>query len=190
MCLNPSSGAFIPIIDHSQPTTKNVGVGMYPSIMVTFSCPVLILMIGSGLGKASTSLNSGSFRTSHREDSWIIPSPSTSSIPIEIDVSFPTTMVVFQANLDHVVEPIPSSLWTEDKDPYVLPACVVESSHSHDCLDDVFPSHESILVAISGIEQPWEELHHRSYFLPKLDRLECDDFRAILSEKICSPWSH
>ena len=37
---------------------------------------------------------------------------------------------------------------------------------------------------MSGIEQPLEELHHRSYFLPKLDRLECDDFRVILSVKV------
>ena len=66
-------------------------------------------------------------------------------------------------------------------------AWVVESSHSHDCLDDVFPSDEAILEAMSGIEQHWEELHHRSYFLPNLDNLECDDFRAILSEKIGSP---
>ena len=38
-----------------------------------------------------------------------------------------------------------------------------------------------------GVEQPWEELHHRSYFLPKLDRMECDEFRAIFSEKIGNP---
>ena len=68
----------------------------------------------------------------------------------------------------------------------MLLAWVVESSHSQDCLDDVFPSDEAILEAMSGIEQPWEELHHRSYFLAKLDRLECDDFRAILSEKVGS----
>ena len=40
---------------------------------------------------------------------------------------------------------------------------------------------------MSGIEQPWKELHHRLYFLPKFDRLESDDFREILSEKIGSP---
>ena len=40
---------------------------------------------------------------------------------------------------------------------------------------------------MSGIEQPWEELHHRSYILPKLNRLECDDFRAVLSEKFGRP---
>ena len=90
-------------------------------------------------------------------------------------------------NLDQVAEPSPSSSRLEEEDPYVLPAWVVESSHSHDFLDDVFPSDEAILEAMSGIEQPWEELHHRLYFLHKLDRLECDDFRVILSEKIGSP---
>ena len=40
---------------------------------------------------------------------------------------------------------------------------------------------------MSGVEQPSEELHHQSYFLPKLDRMECDDFREILSQKIGIP---
>ena len=39
---------------------------------------------------------------------------------------------------------------------------------------------------MSGLEPPWEELHHRSYFLPELDRLEGEDFRDILSERIGS----
>ena len=43
---------------------------------------------------------------------------------------------------------------------------------------------EAILDAMSGLEQPWGELHHRSYFLPKLDRVECDYYRVILSEKV------
>ena len=50
-----------------------------------------------------------------------------------------------------------------------------------------FSSDEAIIEVMFGIEQPWEELHHRLYFLPKLDRLECDDFRAILSKKVGSP---
>ena len=40
---------------------------------------------------------------------------------------------------------------------------------------------------MSGVEPPWEELHHRSYFLPELDHLECEDFREILNERIGSP---
>ena len=112
LSVNASSGSSISIIDHSQPTTENVGVGMYPSLMGTFSCPVPVLMIGSSLGRASTSLNSVSFRTSHMEDPWILPSPSTSSdnsMPTETDVSFPTTLIAYQANIDHVVDPSPSS---------------------------------------------------------------------------------
>ena len=35
-----------------------------------------------------------------------------------------------------------------------------------------------------GLEQTWGDLHHRYYFLPKLDDIECDDFKAIFSEKI------
>src|SRR5713226_9462331 len=57
----------------------------------------------------------------------------------------------------------------------------------HDFLDNVFPSDEVIIEAMSGVKPPWEELHHRSYFLPELDRLEREDFRAVLSEIIGSP---
>ena len=64
------------------------------------------------------------------------------------------------------------------------PAWAVESSHAHDFIDSVFPSNEAIIEDMSGVEPPWEELHHRSYFLPELDRLEHEDFRDILSEKI------
>ena len=63
----------------------------------------------------------------------------------------------------------------------------IESSHSEDYLHDVFPLDEGILEAMSGIEQHWEEFHHRSYFLPNLDHLECDDFRVILSDKFGRP---
>ena len=40
---------------------------------------------------------------------------------------------------------------------------------------------------MSAVELPWEELHHRSYFLPPLDRLEHEDYRDILSQRIGSP---
>ena len=85
---------------------------MYPYLMGTFGCSAPVLMIGSSLGRASTSSNSVSFHTSHMEDPWILPSPSTlsdTSIPAETDVSFPATSVAYQANLNHVVEPSPSS---------------------------------------------------------------------------------
>ena len=101
-----------------------------------------------------------------------------------MDMPLSTTMVAYQANIDSVVESSPSSSRTEKADPYAFPAWVVLSSHSHDCLDDIFPSDEAILEAMFGLEQPWGELHYRSYFLPKLDDIECDDYKGIVSENI------
>ena len=84
-------------------------MGMYPSLMGSFSCPAPILMIGSSSGEALTSMNSMYFRTSHMEDPWILPTLNTSSEPIVTDVPLPATMVAYQANLECVVEPSPSS---------------------------------------------------------------------------------
>ena len=107
--VNASSGTSILIIDHSQPTTGSVGVGMYPSLMGTFSCPTPVLMIGSSFGGASSLLNSVSFRTTHMEDPWILPSPSPSNGPVKADVPFSIAMIAYQVNLDCVAEPSPSS---------------------------------------------------------------------------------
>ena len=95
------------------------------------------------------------------EDPWILPTPNTSSDPIMMDMMLPATMVAYQANIGCVAKPSPSSLWTEEEDPYVLPVWEVQSSHVHDCLDTIFPSDEAIIEAMSGVEPPWEELHHR-----------------------------
>ena len=40
---------------------------------------------------------------------------------------------------------------------------------------------------MSRVGPPREELHHRFYFIPKLDHLECEEFREILNERIGSP---
>ena len=113
---------------------------MYPALMGSFSCPAPILMIGSSFGGASFSLTSVSFCNFHMEDPWILSTSSPSSNPIETDMPFPAAMIAYQVNLDCVVEPSPSSLRMEEEDPYVMPTWVVESSHAHDFLDDVFPS--------------------------------------------------
>ena len=131
-----------------------MGVGMYPSLMRSFMCPTPILLIGSIFGGDSSSLRSVSFRTSHMEDPWILPTPSTSCEPIGTDVPLPTTMIEYQANLECVVEPSPSSSRIDEENPYVLLAWAVQSSHTHDCLDSVFPSDEAIIEAMSGVEPP------------------------------------
>ena len=106
----------------SQPATGSVGVGMYPSLMGSFSCPTPILMIGSSFDEASTSMRSVYFHTSHMEDPWILLIPNTLSEPIVTDVPLLATMVAYQANIECVAEPSPSSSRKEKEDPYVLPA--------------------------------------------------------------------
>ena len=97
-----------------------MGVGMYPSLMGSFSFPALILMIGYSFDEASTSTISVSFRTNHMEDPWILPTSSASSDPVETSVPLPTAMIAYQANLKNVAGPCSSSLQTEEEEPYVL----------------------------------------------------------------------
>ena len=97
-------------------------MGMYPSLMESFSFLAPILMIGCSFGEDLTSMISMSFCTSHMEYPWILPTPSTPSEPIMKDVPFPETMIAYQANLKCVADPSPSSLRMEEEDPYVLPA--------------------------------------------------------------------
>ena len=109
LSVTASSGALIPIVEHSQMATGSVDVGMYPSLMGSFSCPTPILMMGASSDEASTSMTSVSFRMSYMEDPWIIPTPSTSSDPVVTDVPLPTDMIAYQANLKCVAKPSPSS---------------------------------------------------------------------------------
>ena len=55
--------------------------------------------------------------------------------------------------------------------------------HSIDCLDMVLPSDE----AMSGYGKICEDLHHRSYFLPELSRIENQEFRLRLSKDVDIP---
>ena len=68
---------------------------MYPSLTGSFSCPALILTIGSSSSEASTSMRSVSFHTSHMEDPWILLTPSTSSEPIVMDMPLCATIVAY-----------------------------------------------------------------------------------------------
>src|SRR5713226_10722887 len=120
--VSASSEASVPKVEHSQPATGSVGVGIYPSLMGTFSCSAPILMVGSSVGGASTSSKSVSFRMNHMEDPWVLPSPSPSSESIESSMPLPAVMIAYQANLESTAVPCSSSSRTEEEDPYVLPA--------------------------------------------------------------------
>ena len=99
----PSSGTTIPVIDNSKPTTKNVRVGMYPSLMGTFNVFTPILTIASSLVSESSSLSLIPFHISHLEYPWNLPSPSTSD-----EYPRPTRMDMLSHSHDCFDENFPS----------------------------------------------------------------------------------
>jgi hypothetical protein len=45
-----------------------------------------------------------------------------------------------------------------------------------------FPSDEAIIEAMNGSDKPLNDIHHHSYFLRELARIEQDDFQSTLSK--------
>jgi hypothetical protein len=42
------------------------------------------------------------------------------------------------------------------------------------------PSNEEILEEMTGFDRPWDDLHHRSYFLLELRRVEAKVAREVV----------
>jgi hypothetical protein len=89
---------------------------------------------------------------------------------------------VYQSILYANVELDPFSSQIENEDHVLEPVWALQSSCSHDFLDYTLPSDEAMLEAMYGPDNPWDDMHHHSNFLPELVRIEHDDFRSTLSE--------
>jgi hypothetical protein len=76
------------------------------------------------------------------------------------------TKVAYHAILDTTVDPDPSSSRMDEVDPVIEPVWGAQSSCSHDFLNDTLPLDVAILEAMSSLNRPWDDMHHRSYFLP------------------------
>jgi hypothetical protein len=68
---------------------------------------------------------------------------------------------------------------TDDEDLVSRPVWATSLSCSHDFLDGTFPSDEAIIEAMNGSNNPWDDMHHHYYFLPKLERINQDEFRYL-----------
>jgi hypothetical protein len=78
--------------------------------------------------------------------------------------------IVQQASTDPDLTP------AQELDPVLEPIWAQGSLATTDSLDLVFPSDEVIIEALTGPDRPWDDLHHRSYFLPELRRIEAGEF--------------
>jgi hypothetical protein len=61
-------------------------------------------------------------------------------------------------------------------DPVLEPIWAQYFLSSTNYLYLVLPSDEEILEALTGPDRPWDDLHHRSYFLSELIRIEAREF--------------
>ena len=56
----------------------------------------------------------------------------------------------------------------QELDPFLEPIWAQGSLTNVDSLDLVLPSDEAVIEAMTSLDKPWEDLHHRSYFLSEL----------------------
>jgi hypothetical protein len=168
---DPALGAStVPMIDNPQPGVINVGVGLCPSLMGTFDYlpPQGDIKFISNHHKVDI-FQVSSFRTTYFDDPWILPSPyATMDGAGHPSMSMPlSTAEVVYSLVQHAsasIDPTPA----QEFDPLLEPIWAQGSLAGTDSLDLVLPSDEAIIEAMTSPDKPWEDLHHRSYFLLEL----------------------
>jgi hypothetical protein len=182
---NASLGQLILVIENYQPTTKNIGVGMYSFLMGTFKFLAPNHQVYAMSSKPISTGRSIPFRTSYVDDLWTLPSLTLScegQSHAGMTMPLSTKNITYQYFLDSFADPdpIPSSM--EEEDIMFRPVWAITLSCSHDFLDGTSPLDEAIIEAMNGSYKPWVDIHHRSYLLPDLEIIEKHCFRSTLSE--------
>jgi hypothetical protein len=88
----------------------------------------------------------------------------------------PCLIVEFAYNIVQQALADPDLTLAQELDPVLEPIWAQGSLATTDSLDLVFPSDEAILEALTGPDRPWDDLHHISYFLQELRRIEAGEF--------------
>ena len=144
--------------------------------MGTFDLPTLINYVGS------TSVGNSIAMFVDRTGLWVLHSPHELEVPLLV------VEVAYQDINQTTIDPIPDPLTvSEDLEEVYLPAWSENSLHSTNCLDMVLPFDEAILEAMCGLDKICEDLHHQSYFLPDLSRIENQEFHMRLSDDVDTP---
>ena len=159
-----------------KPALEILGVGMYSSVMGTFDIPAPINYLGS------TSVGKSIKTVLDRTYPWILPSHYEPEVPLS------AAEVAYQAIINTTVDSVsvPPTVLVELEEFY-LHAWEKNSLHIDDFLDMSFPSDEAILEDMSGRDKICEDLHHRSYFLPELSRIENQEFHVRLAGDVDIP---
>jgi hypothetical protein len=101
-----------------------------------------------------------------------------------MDMPLSASEIVYEVALESSIDPYPITLQTDKENPIIKTVWATLSSCSHDCLDETLQLDEAIIEAMNGSDKPWDDVHHHSYFIPELARIEQDDFRSTLSDMV------
>jgi hypothetical protein len=69
----------------------------------------------------------------------------------------------------------------QELDPLLEPIWAQGSLANTDSLDLVLPSDDAVIKTMTSLDKPWENLYHRSYFLPELSRIEAGEFTVTMT---------
>jgi hypothetical protein len=90
--------------------------------------------------------------------------------------------ITYQFVIESFIDLDPITSLTNKEDHVLKPIWATSLSFLHDSIDETFPSDYAIIEAMNGSSKPWNDMHHRSYFLPEFAIIEQDDFQSTLSE--------
>jgi hypothetical protein len=123
-----------------------------------------------------------SFCMTYFNEPWILPSPLATmegtrhhGMYMHLSAIEPTYSLVQQASAN--TDPTP----TQELDPTPEPIWAQGSLVDIDSLDLVLPSDEVIIEAMTSPDKPWDNLHHRSYFLPELSGIKAREFTLTMT---------
>jgi hypothetical protein len=171
------------MIDNPQAGVVNVGVGLCPYLMGTFDYPPSqgdVKFISTHHKDAIFHVSS--FHTTYFQDPWILPSPSdTMDATGHAGMSTPLSTAEVAYSLVQQASSTPDPIPAQELDPLLEPIWAQDSLVNTDSLDLVLPSDEAIIEAMTGPDKPWEYLHHRSYFLLELHRIEVGEFTITMT---------
>jgi hypothetical protein len=183
-CSNPSLGvSAVPMIDNPQPGIFKIGVVLCPPLIGTFDHPppqgdVKFISDHHKVEIVQVS----SFHMTYFNDPWILPSPLAMmkgighhGMPISLSV-VEVAYSIFQQDSANP-DPTPAQELDLILDPIWAQVSLVDTNS----LDLVFPSDEVIIEEMTSPDKPWDDLHHISYFLPELRRIEAREFTLTMT---------
>jgi hypothetical protein len=179
----------VPMIDNPQAGVVKIGVGLYPYLMGTFYYPPPHgdVQFISTHHKAEI-FHVSSFRMTYFQDPWILPSPSATMDETGHDgMSMPLSVAEVVYSLVQQTSAAPDPTPTQELNPLPEPIWAQGSLATTDSLDLVLPFDEVVIEAMTSPDKPWDDLHHRSYFLPELHRIEAGEFTITMMGDQPSP---